>query len=321
MSPAQNETRIIEHPFSALMQGARLDSYEKNGGDIHFGVQGLEVLNSELFEQNGKIIERVTGKYIPLKITFSNVTELSRSDFFISLEKYPSDDPSRTIGQLHSWQQPGMEDVFYMLSLRGPIGGNMTFLAYDVTHEKSNGGEPFTFERDWSPSPPMPDGIVPQHEDLNLRFGGDPVTININGTTQQNKLFVGGLEHQPSNRPEEITAVLNLGESPSTWVKGNDLHPNDRTVQKGEGSQGMSVNEIREEANWVIDRLKKDESVLVHCVAGMNRSTTICCATLMLMEGLTAEEALTRVREQHPWAKPDTHHWLGLRWLEKDKKE
>jgi len=81
------------------------------------------------------------------------------------------------------------------------------------------------------------------------------------------------------------------------------------------------VDEIREEANWVIDHLKKDESVLVHCVAGMNRSTTICCATLMLLEGLTAEDALKRVREQHPWAKPDTHHWLGLRWLEKNRTE
>jgi hypothetical protein len=40
----------------------------------------------------------------------------------------------------------------------------------------------------------------------------------------------------------------------------------------------------------------------------------------MQLEGLTAEQALLRVREQHPWAKPDTHHWLALRWLEKDKK-
>ena len=131
---------------------------------------------------------------------------------------------------------------------------------------------------------------------------------------------MGGLENQPAQRPQ-IDAVLNIGESPSAWVQGNDLHPNDRTVEKGEGSKGMSAAEIREEANWVIDQLKKDKSVLVHCVAGMNRSATICCAVLMLLEGLSAEEALIRVREQHPWAKPDSYHWLALRWLEKKAKE
>jgi hypothetical protein len=52
----------------------------------------------------------------------------------------------------------------------------------------------------------------------------------------------------------------------------------------------------------------------------MNRSTTITCAVLMQLEGLTAEQALRRVYEHHPWAKPDSHHWLMLRWLEKDRK-
>jgi protein-tyrosine phosphatase len=113
---------------------------------------------------------------------------------------------------------------------------------------------------------------------------------------------------------------LNLGEEKSLWVKGNELHPNDRTVQKGEGTLGMSPDEIRTEADWVVSHLQNNENVLVHCVAGMNRSTTICCAVLMQLEGLTAEQALLRVREQHPWAKPDSYHWLALRWLEKNKK-
>jgi dual specificity phosphatase 12 len=65
----------------------------------------------------------------------------------------------------------------------------------------------------------------------------------------------------------------------------------------------------------VIEHLKNKQRVLVHCVAGMNRSTTICCAVLILLEGLSAEAALERVREHHPWARPDSHHWLMLRWL------
>jgi hypothetical protein len=50
----------------------------------------------------------------------------------------------------------------------------------------------------------------------------------------------------------------------------------------------------------------------------MNRSSTICCAVLILLEGLPAEKALERVREHHPWARPDGNHWLKLRWLGMD---
>jgi len=321
MSPTPVQTRIIEHPFAALVQGGRLDSFQENGHEIHLVVQGLEIISTEMFEREGKLYERVIGRHIPLKLTFPNVKELNRPEFFTTLEQCPIEDPSRVIAQMHSWIMPGMTEIFHIFNLRGPVFANMNFFASEATYEKETASEPFTFERDWSPSPPMPEGLVPLPIDLHDNFGGDPVSVKIGDTLQEQRLFVGGLENQPDQRPPQISAVLNLGERPSLWVKGNAPHPNDRVVEKGEGSKGMSVNEIRTEANWVIERLQKDEHVLVHCVAGMNRSTTICCAVVMMLEGLSAEAALQRVREQHPWAKPDSYHWLALRWLEKDKKE
>lgn len=300
------------------MQDARLDSYEENGHEIHMSVQGLEVIETDLFQRDNVIMERVTARHIPLKLSFSGIQHLKRTYFFTALDQYPLDDPSRVIAFMYSWVQPGMEDIFHLFGLRGPADADMNFFASGVAFEQSAGGDPFTFERDWSPSPPMPDGEVPQPYDIYDRFGGDPVTIKLNGNIIQDKLFVGGIEHQPDYRPE-IDAVLNLGEKNSTWVKGSTPHPNDRTVEKGEGSKGMSPDEIRTEANWVVEHLKKNQSVLVHCVAGMNRSTTITCAVLMQLEGLTAEQALERVYENHPWAKPDSHHWLMLKWLEKNR--
>ncbi len=77
----------------------------------------------------------------------------------------------------------------------------------------------------------------------------------------------------------------------------------------------MDLNEIIAEAQWVIERLKAGQRVLVHCSAGFNRSVTVSCAILILLEGIPAEEALERVREHHPWSRPDPHHWLVLRWL------
>ena len=318
MSPNQSLTRIIEYPFAHLMQGARLDSFEDKGGKLHFKVQGLDCIESDVFERDGTLMERVTARHIPLEITFSDIQEVNRAEFFSTLAQYGIDDPSRIIGQMLSWKMPGMDETFHIFSMRGPIVANMNFFAGGATHEQQEGGEPFTFERDWSPAPPMADGEVPQPADLYDNYGGDPVTITIDGNTLEQKLFVGGLECQPDYRPK-IDAVLNLGEKPSVWVKGSELHPSDRTVEKGEGTKGMSPAEVREEAEWVLERLHKGESVLIHCVAGMNRSTTICCAALMLAEGLSAKDALKRVRVNQPWAKPDSYHWLALRWLEKNK--
>jgi hypothetical protein len=320
MSPTPAQTRIVKHPFASLLQGGRLDSFQADDHELHLGIQGLEVISSEVFEREGKLFERVTGRHIPLKLTFANVTQLNRAEFFNTLEQLPMDDPSRIIAQMHSWVMPGMDDIFHIFNLRAPVSANMNFFASGAIHEQEAGSESFTFERDWSPAPPMPEGIVPQPIDIYDSFGGDPVKVKINEEVQEQRLFVGGLEHQPDHRPPQVDAVLNLGEKPSLWVKGTELHPNDRTVEKGEGSQGMSTDEIRAEANWVIERLQKNESVLIHCVAGMNRSATISCAVVMILEGLTAEDALKRVREQHPWAKPDSYHWLALRWLEKNKK-
>jgi hypothetical protein len=39
------------------------------------------------------------------------------------------------------------------------------------------------------------------------------------------------------------------------------------------------------------------------------------------LERLNAEAALERVGQHHPSARPDSHHWLALRWLEMNQKE
>lgn len=205
-----------------------------------------------------------------------------------------------------------------MMGSQGPIDAGMRFFADRVTFKKGRSGLPFTFERDWSPSPPMPDRLVPQPNYIHRQFGGDPVTIRIGEKIYHRKLFVGGVHVQPEDRPQ-VDVVLNVGEESSKWTENQPTGLSDRWDNKGEGSEGMSPEVIRDEANWVIERLQKNQRVLVHCVAGMNRSTTICCAVLMQLEGLSAEDALKRVYEHHPWAKPDSHHWLMLRWLEKYK--
>ncbi|MCC6500073.1 MAG: dual specificity protein phosphatase family protein [Anaerolineales bacterium] len=318
----KTRTRIIEHLFAALLQGGRLDSYHETKQNIALTIQGFQPLSSKLIRKNGKIIERVKAKFIPLELTFSKISKLKRDTFFVNLDEYGMDDSSRTIAYMYSWRPPNKRDVFYMFGLRPPVGADMSFFARTVNCEIGRAAQkPFTIEREWSPAPPMTNRLVPKFKPIYKQYGGDPVSVNINGSKKHRKLFVGGVHIQPKSRPR-VDAVLNLGEEPSRWVKPKSaLHPNDRAIEHGEGSQGMTVDQIREEAGWVIERLEKDQRILVHCVAGMNRSVTICCAVLILLEGLSAEAALARVRERHPWARPDSHHWLALRWLAKSKRK
>jgi hypothetical protein len=314
-------TRIVQHPFASLIQGARLDSYEENNRKVVLHIQGFQPLFSKLLERDGKIYEQVRAKYVPLTLTFSGISKLKRDDFFPSLTAYSIDDTSRTIAYMYSWRQPKRKDIFYLFGLRLPVGADMQFFAKDVEWEQiASSGKPFILERDWSPAPPMPKRSVPKVKAVYKKFGGDPISIQLKDKKFHSRLFIGGVNVQPKKRPQ-VDAVLNLGENPSRWVeKGQTLDLRDRAIEHGEGSQGMTVEHIREEAEWVIERLRENQRVLVHCVAGMNRSTTTCCAVLILLEGLSAEDALVRVREHHPWARPDSHHWLVLRWLEKTRR-
>ncbi len=313
--------RIIEYPFAAWVQGARLDTYAETQREITLQVQGFQPVSSKLVKRDDEPYELVRARHIPLKLTFSGVSKLKRDDFFPSLDSYSLDDTSRTIAYMYSWRQPRRQDVFYLFGLRLPVGADMQFRAQAVQWEQiSSPGKPFVIERNWSPAPPMPGRVVPKSKDMYKTVGGDPVSIRFGEKNLHRRLFIGGVYIQPKKRPQ-VDAVLNLGESPSRWVKeGQALDSRDRAVEHGEGSQGMTVAQICEEASWVLERLRQNQRVLVHCVAGMNRSVTVCCGVLILLEGLSAEEALSRVREHHPWARPDSHHWLALRWLAKQTK-
>ncbi|PWH11759.1 MAG: hypothetical protein DDG60_16665 [Anaerolineae bacterium] len=165
----------------------------------------------------------------------------------------------------------------------------------------------------------MKTGYVPEPQGLYQKFAGDPVTVFIKGKPHHRLLFVGGVETQSRQRPQ-VDAVLNLGEEPSLWAKSGEQHPADRWVQKGEGKDAMTIAEIRGEAQWVVEHLLAGKKVLVHCVAGMNRSAAVACAAVMLLEGISAEEALERVRTHHPWSRPDPSHWIRLRAMSKNLK-
>jgi hypothetical protein len=323
MSKQQPHFRILPFAFTEAFQYARLiEFHEEERGDerdLVITFKQFQVEDAgELLERDGHPFVRLSGCYKARRVRFPGLLWSQVKGAYRNQDAMPEEDPARDIiGMLH-WMTPG-GDIFYLLLNGSEMPpSSLFFSAGDGVEERARGvylsNETVTIERDWYPAPPLPVRLVPAPRQLRARYGGDPVTVWMDGKAHHRRLFVGGLDEQGEVRPG-VHAVLSLSEDHSRWVKDGIIHPDDRRVLKGEGTRGMPVDEIIEEANWVVERLRAAQRVLVHCSAGFNRSPTICCAVLILMEGLSAEAALERVREHHPWAMPDAHHWLALRWL------
>ncbi len=320
MSKPIAHTRIVEVPDARSLQGGRLDSLRvesvRGRRDLVMDFQGFVPSSPPLMLiQQETLCERLEGHFIPRRLRFLEVVELEQTGQFERLDSLPLTHESRAIRDLFAWMPAGQNLLFFILLHCGTDDTVLRLTAKEICPELRMGEpKPVTLTRDWSAPPSLPPRLIPDTKRIYLQFGGDPISVKLDGQFHHQKLFIGGLDKQGESRPR-VDAVLNLGEEPSRWVKSDQLDPRDRWVNKGEGVNGMSIEEITEEALWVIERLKAGERVLIHCVAGMNRSPTICCAALMLLEGLSAEDALERVRCNHPWARPDSNHWLKLRWL------
>lgn len=322
MKQSASHSRIIQIPGAEFLQGARLDSIrlEKKGKrqDLVIEFLGFTPDRPSLLLLEGDVLyERLEGHTLPKRLRFSGIKNLFMSGLFQNLETVPHDHEVRDIRDIFAFRPVAEPLVYFLLLHSAPDEADLRFFAQRVEEEACEGkAHPVVMTRDWSSPPIMTERLVPDTKSIYQKFGGDPVTIKLRGNAHHRRLFIGGLDKQTDTRPQ-VDAVLNLGEEPSVWVIAqHSLDGRDRWSHKGEGRFGMGVDEITRESVWVIERLLAGKRVLVHCVAGMNRSATICCAVLMLLEGITAEAALERVRRHHPWARPDANHWLKLRWLE-----
>lgn len=312
-------TRLLAFPFPESPAGGQLDALrEETQGkrtDLLMDYHELQLsAPPALVERDGKPCEQVQGVYIPRRIRFIGAQIVERERFQAPLDYAPLDRVTRSLTGALQWRTPEGQD-YYMFGLHPDEPSYFLVIAQRCGSETRTGPTKTTaFTRDWSPPPASPARLVPNPKRIRERYNGDPISIRLDDGPHRRRLFIGGVDIQGEQRPD-VHVVLNLGEAASRWTATTSPLPADRWANKGEGQHGMNAGEIAEEARWVIEHLQANRRVLVHCMAGMNRSATICCAVLILLERLSAEAALERVREHHPWARPDSHHWLALRWL------
>lgn len=322
MPTVPKRARIFSFPHQDALFDAHLDDIaqepSKRGADIVFDFQRLTLTSTpELVIRDGKPLEVAEGEYTPMRLRFRDGLWLRRTGIFSQLAALPNGiDARRIFGILHT-RQPQIGE-FYWITMGASEPGELMLRARGCAIEERAGtSRRVTITRNWAFTPPSPVGPVPHRPVLYWRYGGDPIRIFLGNRMLSNRLFIGGLHHQHYERPA-IDHVLNLCGIENDWCVRTGRHENDRYAWKGEMGAGMDATNLLLEAEWVAERLREGKRVLVHCYAGINRSSTVCCASLMLLEGLTAEQALARVRERHPSSWPDPYHWFTLRWLERE---
>jgi protein-tyrosine phosphatase len=122
------------------------------------------------------------------------------------------------------------------------------------------------------------------------------------------RLAIGELLDGESNPP--VAAILNLSEFEyQTPLIYKHIYFPDFEYLKDLALIGQCTEFIREQ-------IMQRHRVLVHCFAGISRSTMICMAYLYEC-GMSFEEALTFIREKHPVANPhetlvhSLYDWYG----------
>jgi protein-tyrosine phosphatase len=211
--------------------------------------------------------------------------------------------------------------MIYMMVIKGAgmLRKWRRYLSTDQGAKDINTISPATYTRikalELEPTPIPFEGKPDWRTWHNATYGGSPIPIRFDARDcfSHTRLYLGRSQVELGNheRPD-VECVANLCELDDNY----EVKPDDRRWPRGEGLSGYTWAQLNEDAIEIEHLLYEGKRVLIHCMAGMNRSVTLTCAVLMRVEGIDAYNALRRVQRFHPRAHPEPRHWLCLRQFE-----
>jgi predicted protein tyrosine phosphatase len=327
MASRAKQVRYFGSPYSQEIFDSHIEQLTEMAGpsrarEIQVDVRLLRPLGaSRITEADGHSWEVFRAERAPYRIRFTGARWWRRTGYYADLTALPADHSARRLFEIIHLNFPNERPCYYLNTALEDISHEVSILAAECLLEPRPG--PVTIEevrRRWAWHAPNPALAVTTRPALHPRFGGDPIAIYLGRRLYRRRLFIGGLRHQSEQRPQ-VDHVLNLCERENPWCEAHGAHPQDRFATKGEMENSMRAAELRAEAEWVVERLRAGRRVLVHCWGGINRSASVCCAALVLLEGIAPEEALARVRTHHIEAAPDPYHWFALQRLAAERRQ
>jgi dual specificity phosphatase 12 len=81
-------------------------------------------------------------------------------------------------------------------------------------------------------------------------------------------------------------------------------------------SPEVNLAKFFNETNKFIDEAvseNPDAKILIHCFAGISRSSTVLSANLISRQGMTCEQAIAKIRETRHQANPNSGIFLGVK--------
>ena len=91
---------------------------------------------------------------------------------------------------------------------------------------------------------------------------------------------------------------------PPEWFDGGDDDDDDDDVGylhlKVEDFGAPTIEELDEAVDFIDQQIRSGKPVMVHCAAGKGRTGSVLAAYLVKKQGMTAEEAIEKIRSMRP---------------------
>jgi atypical dual specificity phosphatase len=115
-------------------------------------------------------------------------------------------------------------------------------------------------------------------------------------------------------RKQGVKSIITMTERglPDSWVEGLEyLHI------PTEDLSAPDIDKIDAAVDFIHERIKNEDPVMVHCAAGIGRTGTILASYLVKYQNLTAKDAIAKIREERPGSIQSESQEIAVTFYEK----